>query len=118
MAAEVTGLRKMEVEGSTQLSPRWGPHQYLGNEGRPGRSPLAAAVEQESLNAHIAEKIYLARREAKLTQKQLAEKVGTHQSVIARLESADYTGHSLDMLKRIAEAVGKRVRVDFSAAAK
>ena len=52
----------------------------------------------------------------KLTQKQLAELVGTTQSVIARLEDADYEGHSLSMLQRIAAAVNKRLEVRFVSA--
>ena len=42
------------------------------------------------------------REDAGLTQTKLARKVGTTQSVIARLEDAEYTGHSLTMLERIA----------------
>ena len=38
-------------------------------------------------------------------QKKLAKLVGTTQSVIARLEDADYQGHSLNMLGRIATNV-------------
>jgi elongation factor G len=37
---------------------------------------------------------------------ELAKKVATTQSVIARLEDAEYTGHSLTMLERIATACG------------
>jgi ribosome-binding protein aMBF1 (putative translation factor) len=44
------------------------------------------------------------REDAGLTQVQLARKVGTTQSVIARLEDAEYTGHSLSTLERIAGA--------------
>jgi hypothetical protein len=33
--------------------------------------------------------------------------------VISRLEDADYEGHSLPMLRRIAAALGKRVEVRF-----
>jgi hypothetical protein len=33
--------------------------------------------------------------------------------VICRLEDADYDGHSLAMLRRVAAAVGKRVEVRF-----
>ncbi len=77
---------------------------------------LAAAVEREAFNADIAMKVYELRTEAKLTQRQLAERVGTTQSVISRLEDADYEGHSLALLKRIAEAVGKGLRVEFYAA--
>jgi ribosome-binding protein aMBF1 (putative translation factor) len=42
------------------------------------------------------------REDAGLTQAGLARKVGTTQSVIARLEGAEYKGHSLMMLERIA----------------
>jgi len=48
---------------------------------------------------------------AGLTLRELAERIGTKQSVIARLEDADYEGHSLSMLKRIADAVGKRLEI-------
>jgi predicted transcriptional regulator len=43
----------------------------------------------------------------------LARKVGTTQSVISRLEDADYDGHSLAMLRRIASALEKRVEIRF-----
>jgi predicted transcriptional regulator len=46
---------------------------------------------------------------AKLTQKQLAALVGTQQSVISRIEDADYDGHSLTMRKRIAVALKKQL---------
>lgn len=46
------------------------------------------------------------REDAGWTQTELAKKVGTTQSVIARLEDAEYTGHSLTMLERIAAACG------------
>jgi transcriptional regulator with XRE-family HTH domain len=74
---------------------------------------LAKAVDDEDFNAHIAQQIYDARKAAKLTQSQLAELVETHQSVIARLEDADYDGHSLTMLRRIADALGKKLRVEL-----
>jgi transcriptional regulator with XRE-family HTH domain len=51
------------------------------------------------------------REEAGFTQTELAEKVGTTQSVIARLENADYAGHSLMMLERIAAACGVGLRL-------
>lgn len=46
------------------------------------------------------------REDAGLTQAELAKKVRTTQSVIARLEDAEYTSHSLSMLERIATACG------------
>jgi len=46
------------------------------------------------------------REDAAFTQTELAKRVGTTQSVIARLEDAEYAGHSLTMLERIAAACG------------
>lgn len=59
----------------------------------------------------VAQMIYDARAEAGLTQKELAEAVGTTQSVISQLESAEYKGHSLSMLERIAKALNRRVEI-------
>jgi ribosome-binding protein aMBF1 (putative translation factor) len=51
------------------------------------------------------------REDAGLTQTELAKEVGTTQSVIARLEDAEYTGHSLTMLERIATACGVALKL-------
>jgi len=74
-----------------------------------------ASVEAERMNAEIAELIYAARTDAGLTQQQLAELVGTTQSVISRLEDADYEGHSLSILNRIATALKKKLTVTMTA---
>jgi transcriptional regulator with XRE-family HTH domain len=58
----------------------------------------------------VAQLIYDARTKAGLTQKQLAGLIGTSQPNIARLEDADYEGHSLTMLQRIAKALNQRLR--------
>ncbi len=71
------------------------------------------SFEDELLNARIAGQIYELRTKAGLTQRELAERVGTTPSVICRLEDADYEGHSLSMLRRIAEAVDKRIEIRF-----
>lgn len=68
-------------------------------------------AERETINIEVAQLIYDARSESGLTQKELADLIGSQQPVIARLESADYRGHSLTMLKRIARALGKRVQI-------
>jgi len=83
-------------------------------EGLTGKSQqMADLVEQEQANLDIARKIYELRSKAKLSQTELARKVGTTQSVISRLEDADYDGHSLEMLRRIASALEKRVEIRF-----
>jgi transcriptional regulator with XRE-family HTH domain len=51
------------------------------------------------------------REDAGLTQAELARKVGTTQSVIAHPEDADYAGHSLAMLERIATACGVTLKL-------
>lgn len=73
-----------------------------------------AAIERERQKAEIAMEIFNLRQKAGLTQKQLADKIGTKQSVISRLEDADYRGHSLEMLRRIAEALNCRLEVHIT----
>lgn len=78
-----------------------------------GDSARAKSIQTERLGAEIARMIYKARKEAGLSQKELAELIGTTQSVISRLEDSDYEGHSLPMLERIASALNKRIRISF-----
>jgi ribosome-binding protein aMBF1 (putative translation factor) len=77
-----------------------------------------AEYEQAAADIDVARAIYTMRAQAGLTQRQLAEKVGTTASVICRLEDADYEGHSLAMLRRVAAALGKRVQIRFVPAGK
>ncbi len=74
---------------------------------------MQAMIEEETVNLHVARLVYDARQAAGLTQQQLAKRVGTTQSVIARLEDADYHGHSLSMLQRIAKALDLYLDVRF-----
>lgn len=79
-----------------------------------GEDPaLRALIDQETLNARVAQLIYDARTRAGLTQRDLAEMVGTQQPNIARLEDADYGGHTLTMLGRIASALGMRLEISL-----
>ncbi len=70
-----------------------------------------ARVEEEKFNAQVARMILDARTSAGLTQQELADLAGTTQPVIARLEDADYEGHSLPMLRRIAKALNRHLEV-------
>lgn len=72
-----------------------------------GDAEREASVQEERVHAEVACLIYDLRKDAGLTQKELAELIGTTQSVICRLEDADYDGHSLSMLHRVAEARSK-----------
>ena len=68
-------------------------------------------IDEERAGAEIAQLIHDARKQAGLTQMQLAELIGTSQPTIARLEDADYDGQSLGMLRRIAAALHMRLEV-------
>jgi ribosome-binding protein aMBF1 (putative translation factor) len=87
--------------------------RYIGHDPK-----LVQEYEEEVINAEIARKIYDLRTKAGLSQRELARKIGTTASVICRLEDADYDGHSLSLLKRIAEAMDKRVEIRFVPARK
>jgi len=78
-----------------------------------GSKKRLASLDRERENLRIAEQIYTLRTSADLSQKDLARMVGTTQSVISRLEDADYDGHSLTMLERIAHALHHRVCIHF-----
>ena len=78
-----------------------------------GDPSIREHVEEQRLNILVAEMLLQAREAAGLTQANLAQLVGTTQSVISRLEDADYEGHSLPMLKRIGDALHQRLEVRF-----
>jgi len=77
-----------------------------------GRTRAANAPERlRPIDAGPGQRIRQARLSRGLSQKQLADRVGTTQSVIARLEDAQYTGQSLRMLERIATACGVNLKL-------
>jgi DNA-binding XRE family transcriptional regulator len=98
-------IKKRKLKSATL---QWTYDRYIGNDPK-----QVEEYEQELLNAEIARKIYDLRTKAALSQRELARRVGTTASAICRLEDADYEGHSLFMLKRIAEALDKRVEIRF-----
>lgn len=83
-------------------------HRYIK-----GNKKQLESLQRQRENLNIAEMIYNLRTQAGLSQKQLADLVGTTQSVISRLEDADYNGHSLAMLRKIASAFKQKVQVKF-----
>jgi len=78
-----------------------------------GDQEQAAAFENEIANSEVGRQIYNLRTSRGLTQVELAKLVGTTASVISRLEEADYEGHSLAMLRRVAAALQQRVEIRF-----
>ena len=79
-----------------------------------GDSPeRRAQIIEEKTKFSAACIIHEARKQAGLTQKELAERINTKQSVISRLENADYDGHTLVMLKKVADALDMNLEVSF-----
>jgi len=74
---------------------------------------VKAGIAAARTNIEVAQTIYDARTRAGLSQSELAALIGSRQPVIARLEDADYRGHSLTMLRRIAAALEQRLEVRF-----
>jgi len=82
--------------------------RYIGDD-----PEMIAEYERSRADSAVASDIYRLRTEAGLSQRALAARIGTTASVICQLEAADYEGHSLSMLRRIAAALGRRVEVSF-----
>jgi transcriptional regulator with XRE-family HTH domain len=79
-----------------------------------GRDPKRIATYEEALaDAEVGMMVHELRVFEGLTQAELARRIGTTASAISRIESADYRGHSLAMLRRIAGALGKKVAILF-----
>lgn len=84
-----------------------------------GKNPaLRDRIADSHVNLEVARMIYDSRTKAGLSQRRLAELIGSKQPVIARLEDADYEGHSLTMLQRLADALDQRLEVRFVPARK
>lgn len=87
--------------------------EILHNRFYAGKPARLKGLEEARANDEIARKILELRTAAGLSQAELAKLIGTTASVICRLEDADYEGHSLAMLRRIAGALDQRVEIRF-----
>ncbi len=72
---------------------------------------FASRFKQAGEAWDVALQIATLREEAGLSQRDLALKLKTSQQQISRLESPEYEGHSLSMLRRLAVALHARVHV-------
>lgn len=73
---------------------------------------FAKEYSRDDLAFHISSMVAEARISKNITQNQLAKKVGTTQSGVARMERGDNLP-SLTSLKKVAEALGEKLYVDF-----
>ena len=70
--------------------------------------------EEEGRRLAIGYKIARLRQRLGLTQKDLAKKIHTSQTAVARLESGDYAGYSLRTLEKIALVTRTHLDIKFS----
>ncbi|MEI6437372.1 MAG: helix-turn-helix transcriptional regulator [Candidatus Omnitrophota bacterium] len=78
-------------------------------------SPKFKAVYEEvAANMHIGEQIAALRHKAKMSQLELAQKVNTSRTAIARYESGNYNSFNVKTLAKIAHAFHKNLKVSFS----
>ncbi len=90
------------------------PHDAAFREQLLSNPAVKADYDANITTYAILDEILSARREAGLTQAQVAERMGTKASAVARLESALVSGKhspSIDTLRKYAAAVGKRLEV-------
>lgn len=73
-----------------------------------------AAYEEVASNLAIGERIAELRHKHHMTQAELAERVHTSRTAIARYESGNYDNYNVMTLKRIAKALGKKLKISFS----
>ncbi len=73
---------------------------------------VAKALEENELEYQVIREFIKARIDKNLTQKQLADLVGTQQSNISRLESGNYNP-SLEFLDKVARALDKRIHLNL-----
>ncbi len=72
---------------------------------------LDAAFQRELARLKLANQIVAARQKRHLSQRALAERIGTKQPTVARMERADYTGYTVTTLAKIAAATGAMLDV-------
>ncbi len=81
--------------------------EWLKDEG------VRKEYEAQKEEFQIANEVIRARTKARMTQAQLAQKIGTKTPAISRLESPGYGKASFTTLKKVAHALGYEVQVKF-----
>jgi transcriptional regulator with XRE-family HTH domain len=71
------------------------------------------AYAEDLLNTSIATQLVVLREQRRLTQEQLAQKIGTRQAGISRIENVNYSAWNIRTLKKIAFALDVRLKVSF-----
>ncbi|CAM3164580.1 helix-turn-helix transcriptional regulator [Actinomyces slackii] len=99
---KTTPFRQAEAEALASMTPD-------------ERARFNAAEAEEETRLQLAELVYTARTRAGLTQTELAERMGTKQSVISAVENGGQIP-SVSTLRRIAHALDLNLTIDMAAA--
>jgi DNA-binding XRE family transcriptional regulator len=76
-------------------------------------SRFREAYEEATLALNLAEKITSLRKKLRMTQSELARRMGTKQQAISRLENGDYEGFTLKTLEKIAAVTDTELEIQF-----
>jgi transcriptional regulator with XRE-family HTH domain len=90
-----------------------GDHHRWEDVASQGHVPDAEVRVHLEVEAALGQLIYDLRTQAGLSQRELAERAGTTQSVISRLEEGGGARNGIDTLARVARALGRRLVVSF-----
>jgi transcriptional regulator with XRE-family HTH domain len=71
------------------------------------------AYAEDFLNARVASQIRVLREQREMTQRQLADAIGTKQAGVSRIENVNYSSWNIRTLKKIARALGCRLHISF-----
>ncbi len=87
-----------KINATMRAEAEKNPHSRAFHELRRAAAPASMTIRE-------------ARLKKDMTQAELADAVGTTQSVISRLEDNGYAGHTMRTLERIAEALDLRLEI-------
>ncbi|MBU1291875.1 helix-turn-helix transcriptional regulator [Patescibacteria group bacterium] len=69
--------------------------------------------DEHGRQLEIAYQILQLRKKKKMTQAELAKRIGTKQSNVARMEAGNQN-FTIDILQRIASVLGKNLKIEFT----
>ena len=88
-------------------------HSSLEDELRQEDEEYRYAYAEDFLNTSVATQIRVIREQRGLTQEELAQKIGTKQACVSRLENVNYSAWKTETLRKIARALNVRLKITF-----
>ncbi len=101
------------VHGATPKETAVANYSRWDNVKKERRAPTPAVRGGVEQDLALGQLIYDLRTAAGLSQRELAERMGTTQSVISRMEEGGGARNRIDTLARVASALGRHLVVSF-----